>query len=58
MIRGILTFLVFWLLVAGSITSWRALSGKEKWSLVKTVAYGGLTAAIALIFVIVLVILF
>ena len=58
MIRGILTFLIIWVLVAGSITSWRALSGKEKWSLVKTISYGGLTAAIALVFVIVLVILF
>jgi len=58
MIRGILTFLIMWALVVGCIASWRALSGKEKWSLVKTIAYGGFTATIALVFVIVLVILF
>lgn len=58
MVRGILFFLIMWALVVGSIASWRALSGKERWSLVKTVTYGGFTAVIALIVIVGIVVLF
>ncbi len=58
MIRGILAFLIMWVLVVGSISAWRSLSGKEKWSLVKSVTYGGVTALVALVILVGIVILF
>jgi hypothetical protein len=58
MIRGTAFFVVVWAVVAISITVFRSLSGAEKWSLVKTFAYGGATALIALMFVGVIVAVF
>mgnify|MGYP006286374953 CR=1 FL=1 len=58
MIRGIIFFLALWAFVTGGIGFWRQLNGKEKWSLVKTCAYGALTATIALVVLLVIVFLF
>lgn len=58
MIRGILFFLFLWLAVGVSINAWRQLTGKEMWSLVKTVVYGAITASIAFVFLVGVVILF
>lgn len=58
MIKGIIMFLGFWAVVTGGLGLWRQMSGKEKWSLVKTCAYGGLTAIIALVLIVLIVFLF
>ena len=58
MIRGIILFLGFWAVVTGGIGLWRQMSGKEKWSLVKTVTYGTMTAIIALVLILLIVFLF
>jgi hypothetical protein len=47
MIRLWLTFIIFAGLIHLSITSWRALSGKEKWGLTKTAAYSIVIAVLA-----------
>ena len=51
-------FLVMWAAVTGGLGIWRQLSGKEKWSIVKTVSYGLSTAVIAFVILSVFVILF
>jgi len=56
--KGIILFLGFWAVVTGGLGLWRQMSGKEKWSLVKTCAYGGLTALIALVLILLIVFLF
>lgn len=58
MIRGILTFIMFWGFVTGAIGLWRQLENKERWSLVKTGAYGLLTATITFILLVGIVVLF
>lgn len=58
MIKLWLTFAVFATLIHFSIVSWRALSGKEKWSLTKTVFYSIVVSLLALLAMTGLVILF
>jgi hypothetical protein len=58
MIRLWLTFIIFAGLIHLSITSWRALSGKEKWGLTKTAIYSIVIAMLAAAGMILLVFLF
>ncbi|HLP99192.1 MAG TPA: hypothetical protein VK149_12190 [Sideroxyarcus sp.] len=58
MVRGILFFLVVWAAVTVTIAVFRAMSGAEKWSAVKTLAYGGLTSAVASLLVGLMVVVF
>jgi hypothetical protein len=58
MIRLWLTFAVFAVLIHFSIVSWRALSGKEKWSLTKTAFYSIIVSLLAIVAMTLLVIIF
>ena len=58
MIRSILAFLIVWLSVTTTIGVVRRMSGKEMWSMAKLLAYGLLTATIAFIIIVSVVILF
>ena len=58
MMRMLILFIVMWAAVTGGLCIWRQLSGKEKWSIVKTVSYGLFTAVIAFVILSVFVILF
>ena len=58
MIRLWLVFAIFAVLIHFSITSWRALSGKEKWSLTKTAGYSIIVASLAALAMSLIVILF
>jgi hypothetical protein len=58
MIRLWLVFIVFAFLIHFSITSWRALSGKEKWSLTKSIGYSIFVSVLAVLAMSLLVVLF
>ena len=58
MIRLWLVFFIFTILINFSIIAWRALSGKEKWSMVKTILYSVLVSLLAVSVMAVIVILF
>ncbi len=58
MIRLWLVFAIFAVLIHFSITSWRALSGKEKWGLTKTAGYSIIVASLAALAMSLIVILF
>jgi len=58
MIRLLLVFFIFSVLINLSIIAWRALSGKEKWSMVKTILYSVLVSLLAVSVMAVIVILF
>ena len=58
MIRLWLVFIVFAILIHFSIVSWRALSGKEKWSLTKSIGYSIIVALLAVLAMMLLVVLF
>jgi hypothetical protein len=58
MIRIALTFIVFSALIHFSITSWRALSGKERLDLTKSIFYSTLVSLLAFAAIIGIVILF
>ena len=58
MMRGILFFIVVFGLVYGTIEVFRGLTGKEKWDLIKSLSYSGLIAAVALVIVVVMVVVF
>jgi len=58
MIRVWLTFIVFAVVIHFGITAWRALSGKEKWGLTKSLGYSILVSSLAFAAIIGLVILF
>jgi hypothetical protein len=58
MIRILLVFIVFWALITFAITSWRSLSNQEKWSTVKLLTYGFITATITSLILATIVILF
>jgi hypothetical protein len=58
MIRLWLTFAVFAVLIHFSITSWRALSGKEKLSLTKSIGYSIIVSLLAVLAMMILVVLF
>lgn len=58
MIRIWLAFIVFAALIHFGITGWRSLSGKEKWSLTKSLIYSTLVSLLAFAAMVVLVIIF
>jgi hypothetical protein len=58
MIRIILAFFVIAALIHLSITSWRALSGLEKWTLTKSIGYSILVSLLAFAAMVGLVIIF
>jgi hypothetical protein len=58
MIRLWATFLLFAIGIHFSIISWRALSGKERWSLTKTFAYSIIVSLLAVMVMTLIVIVF
>ncbi len=58
MIRLWAVFLIFAVLIHFSIVSWRALSGKERWSLTKTAIYSIIVSLLAVAAMTTLVIFF
>jgi hypothetical protein len=58
MFKMIIVFLAFWGFVTGAIGLWRQMENKERWSLVKTIVYGFLTACITFTILTTIVILF
>ena len=58
MIRLWLVFIVFAVLIHFSIVSWRALSGKERWSLTKTLGYSIIVSLLAVALMTVIVVIF
>ena len=58
MIRLWLMFFMFAIIIHFSIIAWRALSGKEKWSTVKTILYSALVSLLAVSVMTAIVILF
>jgi len=58
MIRMIMFFVLWWALITALISLWRTLKKKEKWNIVKTVSYGAATAAITVVILSLIVIIF
>jgi hypothetical protein len=58
MIRIWLTFAVFAVLIHLGISSWRNMTGKERWSLTKTAIYSIIIALLAFAVMATIVILF
>lgn len=58
MIKLWLTFAVFAAAIHFAITTWRTMTGKDKWSLTKTVFYSIVVSLLALLAMTGLVILF
>ena len=58
MIRLWLSFAVFAAVVHFGITAWRNMSGKERWTLTKSVGYSIIVSALAMLLMTILVILF
>lgn len=58
MIRLFLVFVVFTILIHFSITSWQALSGKQRWSLTKIAGYSIIVSLLAVLAMASIVIIF
>jgi hypothetical protein len=58
MIRLWLVFLVISVLIHFGIVSWRKMTGKERWSLTKTLGYSIIVASLTLLVMVSIVILF
>lgn len=58
MIKMILSFLIVFGIVAGSIELFRKMSKKERWSLTKTLGYSTIIAVVTIVLLTLLVILF
>lgn len=58
MIRLWLTFIFFAVVIHFAISTWRTMTGKEKWSLTKTAFYSIIVSSLALAVMVGLVILF
>lgn len=58
MIRLFLVFVVFTILIHFSITAWQALSGKQRWSLTKTLGYSIIVSLLAVLTMVSIVIIF
>ena len=58
MIRLWAIFLLFTIIIHYGIISWRAMSGKDRWSLTKTAFYSIIVSLLALMMMTALVILF
>jgi hypothetical protein len=58
MIRVILAFAILAALIHFGITGWRSMTGKERWSLTKTVSYSIIVSLLAIVVLMFLVVLF
>jgi hypothetical protein len=58
MIRIWLAFIVFALLVHFGLSAWRNMSGKDKWTLTKSVGYSIIVSSVAVALMVGLVVLF
>lgn len=58
MIRGIEFYIVVWIIFMVAAISYRHMTGKEKWAAAKIIWFGAWTAAIAMSFVVGVVMLF
>jgi hypothetical protein len=58
MIRLWLVFAVFAILIHLGITSWRNMTGKDRWTLTKSISYSIIVALLAVLVMTVIVILF
>jgi hypothetical protein len=58
MVKGFLAFILFTVLIAGSIASFRQISGKQRWELAKLVAFSAGCSIISLMILIGIVVLF
>jgi len=58
MIKGILFFVLVWLLVSVGITVFRSLSGREKFNVITLMSYSAVTALISTVLIVGFVLLF
>ena len=58
MIRLWLIFVIFAVLIYFGITAWRNMSGKERWTLTKSITYSIIVALLAVLVMTVIVIVF
>ena len=58
MIRMIFVFVLLTVLIAGSISSFRTISGKERWELVKLLAFSLACSIISFIILVGIVVVF
>jgi hypothetical protein len=58
MIRVILAFVILAALIHFGITAWRSMSGKERWSLTKTVSYSIIVSLLAIVVMMFIVVIF
>lgn len=58
MARGVLAFLILWLVAFGGLATWRQWSIRSAWSVAKTIGLSGLAALIVFIILAVFVALF
>ncbi len=58
MIRIILAFAILAMLIHFGITAWRSMTGKERWSLTKTVSYSIVVSLLTIAVMTLIVILF
>lgn len=58
MIRFVFVFAILAAVIHFGITGWRSLSGKERWSLTKTLGYSIIVSLLAIVAMMFLVVLF
>ena len=58
MIRVVLFFAILAILIHFGITGWRSLTGKERWSLTKTLGYSIIVSLLAIVVMMFIVVLF
>jgi len=58
MIRVILFFIILAALIHFGITGWRSLTGKERWSLTKTLGYSIIVSLLAIVVMMFIVLIF
>jgi hypothetical protein len=58
MIRVILAFAILAALIHFGITGWRSMTGKERWSLTKTVSYSIIVSLLAIVVMMFIVVIF
>lgn len=58
MIRMVLIWAILSVVIGLGIDFWRSMTGKEKWHLTKTIAYGTICSLVAIVFLAFIVILF
>jgi hypothetical protein len=58
MIRGVIIFLILWLVITTGINVWRSLTGLEKFDIMKSSVYGLVTAMLTFGTLFLIVVLF